>query len=311
MKTYSDTYLFKKYPDYNKQLMEFLMGADRIDKKSTAFENVAFDIKRRQVSNSITKVMESNNVVLGIAAKPLPKAFKTFVSSDIKTDKKPRAFIDVSECIIMKDGEYICKNTDWMISYVIDAMVAFIYRMQENKLINNQTVVKDGAAAFAQLFTYIVDRIYKISTVQSLRKRIMYISALYYQVCILGKDFNSKQYDSIKAIAMKIADIETRDAQIVDIQIDATCFTNVNTFVNNLTAIFKLKDFSVDMLVAKWMQFYGTGTVFALEYFPAFSAMLTDTYVGGYINNQLTIEKITSQHMVKFTKQVLQIGDGV
>lgn len=310
MKTYSDTYLFKKYPNYNKQLLEFLMGAERIDKNSPAFENVAFDIKRRQVSNSITKVMESKNVVLGIANKPLPKAFKVFVAEDIKTDKKPRVFIDVSECIIMKDGEYICKNIDWVISYIISAMVAYIYRMQENKFITNQTILKDGADAFAMLFTYIIDRIYKISTVQSLRKRVMYMSALYYQVNILGKDFD-KQYDSIKAIAMRTANIESREAQIVDIQIDETTFNDINTFVESLTKIFKLKDFTVDVLVSKWMQFYGTGTVFALEYFPAFSTMLTDAYVGGYINQQLTIEKITGQSMVKFTKQVLQIGDGV
>lgn len=310
MKTYSDTYLFKKYPNYNKQLLEFLMGAERIDKNSPAFENVAFDIKRRQVSNSITKVMESKNVVLGIANKPLPKAFKVFVAEDIKTDKKPRVFIDVSECIIMKDGEYVCKNIDWVISYIISAMVAYIYRMQENKFITNQTILKDGADAFALLFTYIIDRIYKISTVQSLRKRVMYMSALYYQVNILGKDFD-KQYDSIKAIAMRTANIESREAQIVDIQIDETTFNDINTFVESLTKIFKLKDFTVDVLVSKWMQFYGTGTVFALEYFPAFSTMLTDAYVGGYINQQLTIEKITGQSMVKFTKQVLQIGDGV
>ena len=310
MKTYSDTYLFKKYPNYNKQLLEFLMGAERIDKNSPAFENVAFDIKRRQVSNSITKVMESKNVVLGIANKPLPKAFKVFVAEDIKTDKKPRVFIDVSECIIMKDGEYVCKNIDWVISYIISAMVAYIYRMQENKFITNQTILKDGADAFSMLFTYIIDRIYKISTVQSLRKRVMYMSALYYQVNILGKDFD-KQYDSIKAIAMRTANIESREAQIVDIQIDETTFNDINTFVESLTKIFKLKDFTVDVLVSKWMQFYGTGTVFALEYFPAFSTMLTDAYVGGYINQQLTIEKITGQSMVKFTKQVLQIGDGV
>lgn len=310
MKTYSDTYLFKKYPNYNKQLLEFLMGAERIDKNSPAFENVAFDIKRRQVSNSITKVMESKNVVLGIANKPLPKAFKVFVAEDIKTDKKPRVFIDVSECIIMKDGEYVCKNIDWVISYIISAMVAYIYRMQVNKFITNQTILKDGADAFALLFTYIIDRIYKISTVQSLRKRVMYMSALYYQVNILGKDFD-KQYDSIKAIAMRTANIESREAQIVDIQIDETTFNDINTFVESLTKIFKLKDFTVDVLVSKWMQFYGTGTVFALEYFPAFSTMLTDAYVGGYINQQLTIEKITGQSMVKFTKQALQIGDGV
>ena len=273
MKTYSDTYLFKKYPNYNKELLKFLMGADRIDKDSTAFEDIAYDIKRRQVSNAITKVMMSKNTVLGINATPLPKAFKAVVADDIKTDKKLRIFIDVTDCVSMKDGKYICKSPDWIISYIID-------------------------------------RIYKVSTVQSLRKRIMYISALYYQINILGKDFD-KQYDSVKAIAMKIADIDKRDAQIVDIQIDPEAFRNINTFVNTLGRIFKFQDFTVDMLVGKWMQFYGTGTVFALEFFPAFSAMLTDAYVGGYINNQLTIEKIAGQSMVKFTKQILQIGDAV
>lgn len=310
MKKYSDTYLFKKYPNYNKQLLEFVMGAERIDKNSKAFENVAYDIKRRQVSNSITKVMMSNNVVLGISPKPLSKAFKVVVSDDIKTDKKPRVFVDVSDCLVMKDGEYICKNPDWIISYMINAMVSYIYRLQENKLINNQTIIKDGADAFALLFTYVIDRIYKISTVQTLRRRIMYISALYYQVNILGKNLKT-QFDSIKAVAMKIANIETRDAQIVDIQIDDNSFSNILTFVDCLSKIFKLKDFSVDVVVSKWMQFFGTGTVFGLEFLPAFSTMLTDAYVGGYINQQLTIEKITGQDMVKFTKQVLQIGDGV
>ena len=138
----------------------------------------------------------------------------------------------------------------------------------------------------------------------------MYISALYYQVNILGKNLKT-QFDSIKAVAMKIANIETRDAQIVDIQIDDNSFSNILTFVDCLSKIFKLKDFSVDVVVSKWMQFFGTGTVFGLEFLPAFSTMLTDAYVGGYINQQLTIEKITGQDMVKFTKQVLQIGDGV
>ena len=40
------------------------------------------------------------------------------------------------------------------------------------------------------------------------------------------------------------------------------------------------------------MYIYGTGTVFALELLPSFSNMLTDAYVGAYINNQKTIEKI-------------------
>ena len=42
--------------------------------------------------------------------------------------------------------------------------------------------------------------------------------------------------------------------------------------------------------------------------YPAFSTMMTDAYVGGYLNQQMTIEKIIGPTMVSFTKTILQIG---
>ena len=59
------------------------------------------------------------------------------------------------------------------------------------------------------------------------------------------------------------------------------------------------------------MKAFGTGTIFALEFFPAFSAMMTNTYVGGYLDQQMTIEKIAGNSMVSFTKTILQIGASV
>ena len=56
------------------------------------------------------------------------------------------------------------------------------------------------------------------------------------------------------------------------------------------------------------MFLYGVSTVFALELFPAFSTMMTDCYVGAYVNNQKTIEKIAGSSMVEFSKTVLRIG---
>ena len=59
------------------------------------------------------------------------------------------------------------------------------------------------------------------------------------------------------------------------------------------------------------MQAFGNGTVFALEFLPAFYMMLTNIYVGGYIDQQMTIEKVTGQSMVKFVKTILEIGASV
>ena len=142
---------------------------------------------------------------------------------------------------------------------------------------------------------------------QQLRKRVEYAIALYYQINLLDKDY-SKYYDSIKATAMRIADVDNKDAQIVDIMLEDSDFLDINHFIDALNRIFKFKDLTYTIIIDKWMQAFGTGTVFALEFFPAFSMMLTNTYVGGYIDQQMTIEKVTGQSMVDFTKNILEIG---
>ena len=309
-KTYAQTYLYRQFPQYEKMMLEGIMQGERIDVNDDKFANIMYDVKRRQVSSDLIKVLKSKNTVPIRPAKTLPKAFKVFVAKDVKNDKKEKVFIDVSDCIFDKNGEYVCNHIDWIIAYLITGMNSYIYAMMPNKVLSNQSIIRDGAEAFSSMFSYILDRIYKISTVQSLRKRIEYISAMYYQINILGKDY-SKQFDSIKSIAMKVSNIEQRDAQIVDLQLEEGCFNNLLTFVDNLNRIFKFKDLKVSIIVDKWMQSFGTGTVFGLEFYPAFAMMLTNTYVGGYIDNQLTIEKITGQSMVKMTKSILQIGAGV
>ena len=57
------------------------------------------------------------------------------------------------------------------------------------------------------------------------------------------------------------------------------------------------------------MQQFGPGTVFGLEYLPALSAMLTDAYSGGYLNQQKTIEKICADNMVEYNKSLFTMLD--
>ena len=63
-------------------------------------------------------------------------------------------------------------------------------------------------------------------------------------------------------------------------------FTNIDTFIQALSRIFSLKDLKAVNIIDTWMKSFGTGTIFALEYFPAFSAMMTNTYIGGYLDQQ-------------------------
>ena len=310
-KLFSDTYLYRKYPEYDKKMFEFIMGAERIDVNSEAFEDIMIDIKHRKINDALIKVLKSDNVIIGIKpGKSLPKAFKVFVAKDVREDKKLKTFIDVSDCVFMKNGVYVCNHIDWIISYLINAMTSYIYAMLETKFTNNSSIIKYGGDAFVRCFSYIIDRIYKISTVQSSRKKVEYVTALYYQINILGKDY-SINFDSIKTTAMRISKIDAKDANIVDILLNDSCFLDIELFTENLARMFKFKDLSVSLILEKWMSAFGTGTIFALEFFPAFSMMMTNTYIGGYIDQQNSIEKIAGPSLVEFSKTILQIGASV
>lgn len=312
-KTYADSYIYQKFPDYGREMYKFIVSANRIDTKSTEFENILFDVKRRKISDKLAKVITSDNVVIGISDdKSLPKAYRVFVAQDVKVDKKYRVFIDATDFISYKDGNYTCKELSWLISYVISGIISFVFKMREAKLTMDTSVITDGGRCFVRMFSYIIDRIYKITSVQSLKKKIDYACALYYQINMLGKDIKSEsQFRLIRNYAIKITDIDDKDSRVVDMMLDDHDFDNLNTFIIALGRMFQLKDIKIDNIVGTWMKCFGTGTVFAMEYFPAFSMILTNTYIGGYIDNQVTIEKVCGAPMVQFCKTILAIGDSV
>ena len=62
------------------------------------------------------------------------------------------------------------------------------------------------------------------------------------------------------------------------------------------------------MYYQRWIYAYGSGTFLGLELFVPFSAILTDAYVGAYINQQNTVTKIAGKNLVVFTNELLKIG---
>lgn len=310
-KTYAATYLYGQYSEYEKQIFSFIMNGTEIDKGTDAFDDIKYEVKKRQVSNSLVKILDSNNVILMTANVPLSKAFKVFCAKDIKGPKKNdmKVFIDCSNIIVMdsKTGRYVCKgnNIDILISYLVSAMHTLIYYADENRIIGNSKVVSIGAHAFALLFTHVVDYVCKISSMPSVKNRCMYLASLYYIGNILHKDYTT---EGSRRVAKKISGLSDRDAGIVDIGLKAESMLNIKFFVESLSSILHLNKLTLDVIVERWMTIYGTGTVFSLEIFPAFASMITDAYVGAYLNNQKTIENIAGTTMTEFTKVLLSIG---
>ena len=310
-KTYAGTYLYGQYSQYEEKIFSYMMNGQEIDKNSPDFEDIKYEVKRRQVSNSLVKVLESKEVILMRNEEPLSKAFKVFCAKDIKGPKKDKmkVFIDCSNIITIDDasGRYVCKgnNIDIFISYLVSAMHTLIYYADEDRICSNAKVMSTGAAAFASVFTHVVDYCCKISSMPSTKNKCMYLTALYYLSNILGKDHTS---EGCRRIAKKISGLSDRDAGIVDIQIKSESMLNINYFVQTLSTALHLNKLTLDVVVERWMNIYGTGTVFALEIFPAFASMITDAYVGAYLNNQKAVEKVAGTNMTEFTKVLLMIG---
>ena len=63
VKNFGDSYLYK-IGNFEKELMKFMMSAEVIKKDHPSFEDIKYDVKRRQVTSSLMKVLMSDNIVL-------------------------------------------------------------------------------------------------------------------------------------------------------------------------------------------------------------------------------------------------------
>ena len=310
-KNYSNTYLYGKYPEYDKALFKFIMDGEVIDKNADDFKGIEYEVKRRQTIPALLKVMKSDVIILMTSVKPLPRQFKVFCAKDLRGGSKKdlKVYIDCTDLFSKnKEGNWICREIDQFISHLVSAMVNVIYYKDEKLFMTNAHLNQVGATAFSSLLTHIVDYVAKISSTPKNKSYCQYLCAKYYISNILGKDESTA---SNANIARQIAGLSEREADIVDMQLEESSFDNIKFFADTLSKILRISKLTVDVIVERWMYLYGVSTVFALELFPAFSDMMTNCYVGAYLNNQKTIEKIAGNAMVEFTKDILKIGSGV
>ena len=306
-KTYADTLIYKQ-GGYEENLFKFIMNAERIDKASPDFADIQYQVKRRQVTITLNRILMDPKVVLCKSPNSLPKSFKVFAAKDVKTDKVLKVFIDVSDIMRNVDGAWKCRNIDLLIAYLVSALTQILYFSQSKSILMNSTLTSTGSEAFAKLFTNIVDYLYKISLSHDKMDGCTFLAVLYYNANILGNAYNST---TTIDLAKKISKISDRQAEVLMVKLNSDSFKNIAGFVKAVSEALKIDGLKLDTFMEKYIYLYGPGTVFSLEYFPAFASVLTDTYVGCYNNNQKTIEKVAGTTFVEFTKTLFRVGEGV
>lgn len=304
-KKLSDSYLYG-IGGYEQKLYKFFVESTTLTKQEPGFEDIRYDVKRGQNSTALLKAFDSNNVVFLTHNVALPRSFKVFAASDIKSgDNKTKIFIDVTGVINNVNGKYIIKpnDLDKFISYLMTALAYLIYYADADRITNNSKLLETGTKAFAELFTYAIDSL-RIGGVDKLREKVLYLSAMYYQINILRKD----PTESADNRAKKVSGLSVRDIEMLNILLDGDTYKDIFHFIQNISKVIRAEGLKLDNFVEKWIFVFGSGTQFALELYPAFSSLVTNAYCGAYLNNQKVIEKILGRTLVEYSVALLQLG---
>ena len=306
-KTYNDSYLYNLDANkHNQMLTEFILNSDRIeDKKSKEFFGIAEDVRRTQRSNVLYNLLFSDDIVLCVGKKELPRAFKVFMAKDIKDGKngKRKIFIDVTELIVFKNGFYSCRNIGYLDTYLFQALCYYIYDRDTMKVVNNSTINKAGADAYASMFCYVIDYLRIIGYEQS-RTKITYLAALFYLHSLLGKDLD--QYS--KNVAANIAGVNPSISNAWDMYYEEKDFMDIDTFITMIAGTFKLKGLNTEVFIGEWNHSFSRSTTYACELFTNFVGVLVATYSGAYIVNQRQIERCCTKSMIAVSTEILKIG---
>lgn len=317
IKTLADSFLYNQ-ADYSREIYQFIMTSTSVDKHSDAFSDIAYELRIRQTSPILSKVLLSEKVILCIAPKPMPRPFKVFRAVDVKKGKNAdkKIFIDCTDLITIDGGVYKCKNLAILMSYIISAMTYALYYGIPDKIVRNSNLVQSGTEAFVDMMIYVLGYLRVPVTYSDNKEKMSYVIATYFQKCVLCKD----NMDTIKQLSKKVSKLDARKCDYLDTIFDIFYgekqFVTIKEFIIEFARVFlnqsiDSKDphrLDIETFTQRWMYAYGPGTYLGLEVFPAFASILTDCYVGGYINQQNTIEKIVGKNVVEFTTTLLTIG---
>lgn len=140
VKLYSDTYLFNKYPLYEKRILQAVTQDPMIDKSTDEFQDVVYEVKRARVSDNLVRVLNSKNVILLDCVDPMPRVLKVFYHTDLKS-KPPigKVFIDCTNVITKAANSKEYKTDEIkLISYLLNGAVCwYIIRKQILSLEDN------------------------------------------------------------------------------------------------------------------------------------------------------------------------------
>jgi hypothetical protein len=314
-KTFSDSYVYNYdknsngkliAKEINAKLIEYITTAERIDKKSEAFEGIKQEVKRQQSFSLLYSILMRDDVVLMVNTIEMPRAFKVFEAIDLKeVGKKRKVFIDVTKLLELSNGFYKCNNIFQFITYLSESVTYLLYRNDPIKFMNNSNVTISATECYVSCFSFILDYLRIIGYSES-RTKIQYLAGLFFMHNLMGKDIDNY----VKNTAAKIAKIGPTEIKQYELYYDKEDFENIDTFVSMIAETFKLKGLTTEVFITRWIFHFGRGTEYGIDLFTSFCNMIVAAYCGAYVVNQKQIEKGCGRSMIKLTTGIMDIASG-
>lgn len=313
IKTYKDSYLYNNKitkanqaggSKNNAVLKDFIMNAHRVeDKQAESFRGILEDVKRQQMSSVLYTVLLLDNVQICINKSELPRAFKVFEAKDVLNGKKSTVFIDCTGLIEYKNGYYYCRKVDVFVTYLLEALIYILYRNANMKIMNNSNVTINATECYVSMFNFVLDYLRIIGYSEN-KNKISYLVALFFLTNMMSKPLDNYA----RSVAAAISGIDKKNIEAFNLYIDDGMFDDIDCFVTSIAHTFKLKGFTTEVFVSKWIYRFNIGTQYGCELFTSFANILACTYVGSYIVNQNQVEKCCGTAMVKFINEILKVG---
>ena len=285
-------------------LYSFLIKGQRINYADQSFKPVRDELKSRVTAAVLYRMLQKGAVTLVTNDVELPASFKVMYAKDIKSPgKKSTVFMDMTGLIHYNNGIFTCKDIDKFSTYLIGALVNYLYYNTPDKIIRNANLQKYSVSAFVKMFAGVLDYL-RVTGYMENRDRILYIAGVYFGYSVIGLDINQA-----KSVSQSVNKISSKDASSFDyFYVVEDDFENIDTFITSLANTFKLTGLTTSIIVEKWLFRYGKGSMFALELYPAFLSTMGYAYSGTYVNNWKGIESVCGRDMVDLVNLILRIG---
>ena len=269
IKTFANCSLYNLSSEngYNieKHLQEFIVTAQRIDKKSAAFKPIMDQLKTRMNNAVVYKILLQKNLILAIAEKELPSSFKVIYASDLKVDNNKRLFIDLTGLVSLQNGYYVCREIDKLAAYLLAAVVTVIYNVYPDRIVSNGSLQKVSTDSFIRLFQGVLDY-FRLPGYTNNKEKINYIAGVYFAYNVMRLNIESAKTTSTAACKLN-KNITNGYDFYYSYEDD---FKDIQSFITSITKTFKIKGLTTGGFLSKWIYFYGKGTQYSTAYWVPF-----------------------------------------